>query len=131
MNIRYNRSSAAFHYHINQNCFQKSCCLLPPLLQFLFIAAIIPVCAGHPWKVMGIGLMVAASLCVGIMSLQITTDPVDLWASPNSRSRLEKNYYDENFEPFYRTAQIFIRPIGIESVSILLLLFLAFDCFIS
>ncbi|XP_045599386.1 NPC intracellular cholesterol transporter 1 [Procambarus clarkii] len=72
-------------------------------------------CAYHPWKVMGIGLIVAASLCVGIIFLQITTDPVDLWASPNSRARVEKDYYDENFEPFYRTAQIFIRPVGIES----------------
>lgn len=75
-------------------------------------------CAGHPWKVMCIGLCVAASLCVGILFLQITTDPVDLWASPNSRSRLEKNYYDQNFEPFYRTAQIFIRPVGIESYEV-------------
>ncbi|XP_042239524.1 NPC intracellular cholesterol transporter 1-like [Homarus americanus] len=72
-------------------------------------------CAYHPWKVMGIGLIVAASLCVGIIFLQITTDPVDLWAAPNSRARIEKDYYDENFEPFYRTAQIFIRPVGIES----------------
>lgn len=66
---------------------------------------------------MGIGLIVAISQCVGIFFWQITTDPVDLWAAPNSRSRVEKNYYDENFEPFYRTAQIFIRPLGIESVS--------------
>ena len=75
------------------------------------------VCACHPWKVMGIGLIVAISQCVGILFWQITTDPVDLWAAPNSRSRMEKNYYDENFEPFYRTAQIFIRPQGFESVS--------------
>ncbi|MPC37079.1 Niemann-Pick C1 protein [Portunus trituberculatus] len=72
-------------------------------------------CACHPWKVMGIGLILAISQCVGIFFWQITTDPVDLWAAPNSRSRIEKNYYDENFEPFYRTAQIFIRPLGIES----------------
>lgn len=72
-------------------------------------------CAFHPWKVMGIGLIVAGSLCVGILFLQITTDPVDLWAAPNSRARIEKDYYDENFEPFYRTAQIFIRPVGFES----------------
>lgn len=75
-------------------------------------------CAHHPWKVMGIGLIVAASLCVGIIFLQITTDPVDLWAAPNSRARIEKDYYDENFEPFYRTAHIFIRPVGIESFEV-------------
>lgn len=73
---------------------------------------------------MGIGLIVAASLCVGILFLQITTDPVDLWAAPNSRARIEKDYYDESFEPFYRTAQIFIRPVGFESVS----MFSIFPC---
>lgn len=33
---------------------------------------------------------------------------MELWASPNSRSRIEKEYFDRNFEPFYRTAQIII-----------------------
>ena len=63
-----------------------------------------------------IGGLVASCLCSGIYFLQLTTDPVDLWAAPSSRARLEKRYYDENFEPFYRTAQIFIRPIGFENV---------------
>ena len=49
----------------------------------------------------------------------MTTDPVDLWAAPHSRARIEKDYFDENFEPFYRTVQIFIRPIDQESVSFL------------
>jgi Niemann-Pick C1 protein len=40
--------------------------------------------------------------------LEITTDPVELWASPNSRSRIEKEYFDTNFSPFYRTEQIII-----------------------
>ncbi|KAK3863989.1 hypothetical protein Pcinc_030288, partial [Petrolisthes cinctipes] len=72
-------------------------------------------CAYHPWQVMGVGLVVAASLCAGIIFLKITTDPVDLWASPHSRARLEKDYYDKNFQPFYRTAQIIIKPKGVES----------------
>lgn len=67
---------------------------------------------------MGVGLVVAASLCAGIIFLKITTDPVDLWAAPHSRARLEKDYYDKNFEPFYRTAQIIIKPVGFESVSL-------------
>ncbi|RXG72798.1 Niemann-Pick C1 protein [Armadillidium vulgare] len=71
-------------------------------------------CAGHPLKVMLVGALVASALCSGIYFLEMTTDPVDLWAAPYSRARLEKRYYDENFEPFYRTAQIFIRPVGFE-----------------
>lgn len=33
---------------------------------------------------------------------------MELWASPTSRSRVEKEYFDSHFEPFYRTEQIII-----------------------
>lgn len=42
----------------------------------------------------------------GIKYLQITTDPVELWAAPNSRSRIEREFFDSNFEPFYRIEQV-------------------------
>lgn len=43
----------------------------------------------------------------GIKYLKITTDPVELWAAPNSQSRIEREYFDSNFEPFYRIEQVF------------------------
>lgn len=49
-------------------------------------------------------------LSIGIKYLEITTDPVELWAAPHSRARIEKDHFDKTFEPFYRTEQIFIRP---------------------
>lgn len=42
----------------------------------------------------------------GIKYLNITTNPVELWASPNSRARVEREYFDTNFEPFYRIEQV-------------------------
>lgn len=42
----------------------------------------------------------------GIKYLKITTDPVELWAAPNSRSRIEREFFDSNFEPFYRIEQV-------------------------
>jgi Niemann-Pick C1 protein len=51
-----------------------------------------------------------AILSYGALSLQITTDPVELWANPTSRSRMEKDYFDEKFSPFFRTNQIFAKP---------------------
>lgn len=48
--------------------------------------------------------------------MEVTTDPVELWASPNSRSRREKDYFDSKFGPFYRTAQVFIKPTSQENV---------------
>lgn len=45
---------------------------------------------------------------MGIFKLEVTTDPVELWAAPNSRSRLEKEYFDKTFAPFYRIEQLII-----------------------
>lgn len=47
-------------------------------------------------------------LCLGIVKLEVTTDPVELWAAPNSRSRLEKEYFDQTFSPFYRIEHLII-----------------------
>lgn len=63
-------------------------------------------CAERPWLVLFFGGCVIVTLGHGIKYLRITTDPVELWASPNSRSRIEKEYYDSHFQPFYRTEQV-------------------------
>ena len=52
-------------------------------------------------------LFVIATGC-GIILLEMTTDPVELWATPLSRSRIEKDFFDSNFGPFYRIEQIII-----------------------
>lgn len=39
----------------------------------------------------------------------MTTDPVELWAAPTSQSRMEKDIYDSNFDPFYRIEQVIIK----------------------
>ncbi|XP_055296529.1 NPC intracellular cholesterol transporter 1 homolog 1b [Sitodiplosis mosellana] len=55
--------------------------------------------------------IIIIKLSVGIVFIEITTDPVELWAAPHSRSRQEKDFYDNAFGPFYRTAQVFIKPV--------------------
>lgn len=50
--------------------------------------------------------------------MHVTTDPVELWASPHSRSRVEREYFDKHFEPFYRNEQIIITSVGLPNVSI-------------
>ena len=49
-----------------------------------------------------------------IKSLEVTTDPVELWSSPNSRARVEKEYYDSHFEPFFRSQQIIVKAKGYD-----------------
>ncbi|XP_066258560.1 NPC intracellular cholesterol transporter 1 homolog 1b-like [Euwallacea similis] len=58
-------------------------------------------------------IITAAS--AGIYRLSVTTDPIELWASPTSRSRQEKDFFDTNFSPFYRTNQIFIKTVAMSS----------------
>ncbi|XP_071519627.1 NPC intracellular cholesterol transporter 1-like [Panulirus ornatus] len=72
--------------------------------------------AEHPWTVLIVAALLTVGLSLGIIFLQVTTDPVELWAAPHSRSRIEKEYFDKNFEPFYRTEMLIIRPVGIGKV---------------
>lgn len=49
-------------------------------------------------------------LSYGIYHLKVTVNPIEIWASPDSRSRIEKNYFETHFTPFYRLEQIYIKP---------------------
>ncbi|XP_046427089.1 NPC intracellular cholesterol transporter 1 isoform X2 [Neodiprion virginianus] len=74
------------------------------------------VCASNPWTVLLFGFLSIIILGIGITDIQITKDPVELWASPYSQSRIEKDYFDSHFEPFYRTEQIIISAVGLPNI---------------
>ena len=67
--------------------------------------------AKHPVLVLLFTLTIAFGLCFGVLKLEVTTDPIELWASPTSRSRVEKDFFDSEFRPFYRTAIIIFKAI--------------------
>ena len=54
-------------------------------------------CASHPAVVIIIPLVLCGILSSGMSSFTVTTDPVELWSSPDSRARQEMKYFDENF----------------------------------
>ncbi|XP_031634860.1 NPC intracellular cholesterol transporter 1 isoform X2 [Contarinia nasturtii] len=66
-------------------------------------------CANNQYLVLFLGFIFVCAMGHGIIYLKITTDPVELWAAPNSRSRIEREFFDSNFEPFYRIEQIIIK----------------------
>lgn len=66
-------------------------------------------CAENPWRILLLGCLCVATLSYGMKFLNVTTDPVELWAAPNSRSRIEREYFDTHFEPFYRIEQVIIQ----------------------
>ncbi|XP_076243132.1 Niemann-Pick type C-1a isoform X2 [Calliopsis andreniformis] len=73
-------------------------------------------CASRPWFVLFVGFLFIVGLGHGIKYIHVTTDPVELWAAPESRSRIERKYFDEHFEPFYRTEQIIITSKGLPNI---------------
>ncbi|XP_071766955.2 NPC intracellular cholesterol transporter 1 isoform X1 [Centroberyx gerrardi] len=65
-------------------------------------------CVRQPLLViLGTMILVAAS-SAGLVYMRITTNPVDLWSSPSSQARQEKDYFDSHFGPFFRTEQLII-----------------------
>ncbi|KAJ7283850.1 patched family-domain-containing protein [Mycena rebaudengoi] len=64
--------------------------------------------ASSPWLTFSVVFLVVGLLNIGWKQFAIETDPVRLWVAPSSESRVQKEYFDKNFGPFYRTEQIFI-----------------------
>ena len=68
--------------------------------------------AKNPVKMLLLMITLAIILCIGMTRLKLTVDPIELWASPTSRSRIEKDFFESNFRPFYRTEQVIIKALG-------------------
>ncbi|KAH9642198.1 hypothetical protein HF086_005528 [Spodoptera exigua] len=64
--------------------------------------------ANNPVLIIMITSWVAFGMVFGVMNLNLTSNPIELWSAPDSRSRQELNFFNERFGPFYRTAQVFL-----------------------
>lgn len=62
----------------------------------------------HPWLMFSVVFLFVGLLNIGWDRFAVETDPVRLWVAPGSESRLQKEYFDQHFGPFYRTEQIFV-----------------------
>lgn len=65
-------------------------------------------CVRYPGSVILGSLLLVTASSSGLVYMRITTDPVELWSSPGSQARQEKDYFDSHFGAFYRTAQLII-----------------------
>lgn len=65
-------------------------------------------CARFPAVVISLSLVIVGLLSLGWLNLGIETSPVRLWVSPYSKEYAEKQFYDENFGPFYRAQQAYL-----------------------
>lgn len=68
--------------------------------------------ASQPVAVLLVAVAVAGGLSAGLVTLRLTTDPVELWSAPGSRARQEKAFHDRHFGPFLRTNQVIVTAPG-------------------
>lgn len=66
-------------------------------------------CVRNPGWVIFSSLVFIATCSSGLVFVRVTTSPVDLWSAPSSQARLEKEYFDTHFGPFFRTEQLIIQ----------------------
>jgi Niemann-Pick C1 protein len=69
-------------------------------------------CARRAVLIIAGGILICVVLACGIRFFKVVTDPVELWSSPDSRARMEKNYFDDNFGRFYRTEMLIITAVN-------------------
>lgn len=64
--------------------------------------------ARFPLITISLSLAVVAILSAGWFRFDLELEPARLWVSPTSAAAQEKQYFDENFGPFYRAEKIFL-----------------------
>lgn len=65
-------------------------------------------CASAPAPTIMISVVCVGLLSLGWLNFAVESDPVRLWVSPTSEAAMEKQFFDENFGPFYRAQQAFL-----------------------
>nr|AAB63372.1 NPC1 [Mus musculus] len=66
-------------------------------------------CVRNPTCIIFFSLAFITVCSSGLVFVQVTTNPVELWSAPHSQARLEKEYFDKHFGPFFRTEQLIIQ----------------------
>ncbi|KAG6440989.1 hypothetical protein O3G_MSEX001610 [Manduca sexta] len=74
--------------------------------------------ASHPAIIIMFMTWIIFGMFFGAVSLNLTSNPIELWSGPESRSRQELNYFNSRFGPFYRAAQVFMQFNGLESFEV-------------
>ncbi|KAK6539064.1 hypothetical protein TWF694_010607 [Orbilia ellipsospora] len=65
-------------------------------------------CAEYPGLTIGTSIILVVLMSLGWLNFHVERDPVKLWVSPTSETAIQKNFFDENFGPFWRIEQAFL-----------------------
>ena len=75
--------------------------------------------AEKPYLTLALAFTAVGLLNIGWKNFQVEQDPVRLWVAPDSESKIQKEYFDHHFGPFYRPQQIFITSASPEKEPVL------------
>lgn len=75
--------------------------------------------ATYPMLTCAVVFTIIGVINIGWTKFTIETDPVRLWVAPNSETRVQKDFFDEHFGPFYRPQQLFITSVDQENDPVL------------
>ncbi|KAI0089269.1 multidrug efflux transporter AcrB transmembrane domain-containing protein [Irpex rosettiformis] len=64
--------------------------------------------ATAPWLTFAVIFTLVGLLNIGWKDFAVETDPVRLWVAPDSESKIQKEYFDNHFGPFFRPEQIYV-----------------------
>ncbi|PWZ00682.1 multidrug efflux transporter AcrB transmembrane domain-containing protein [Testicularia cyperi] len=65
-------------------------------------------CASRPWLTLSTAALLVGLANLGWRDFAVETDPVGLWVAPGSTAKAQKDFFDQEFGPFYRPQQIFV-----------------------
>ncbi|KAL4535608.1 hypothetical protein Ndes2526A_g06428 [Nannochloris sp. 'desiccata'] len=65
-------------------------------------------CAIRPWRTLGVCTFFLVLAMLGIVHLQLVTEPAKLWVGPGSQAAAERKSYEAAFGPFYRISQLIL-----------------------
>ncbi|KAF2098002.1 multidrug efflux transporter AcrB transmembrane domain-containing protein [Rhizodiscina lignyota] len=66
------------------------------------------ICARFPAITIFVSILVVGLLSLGWIRFEVERDPVRLWVAPDSAAAKEKEFFDDNFGPFFRAEQAFL-----------------------
>ena len=62
----------------------------------------------HPFLVIAAAIVAIIAASFGLKTIEMVNDPVSLWSSPTSTARIQKNFFDDHFGPFFRIQQVIV-----------------------
>lgn len=73
-------------------------------------------CSTFPGVTIGTSLVVSLLFSLGMLKLNIETNPINLWVSPNEPAYINQQYFESNFGEWFRIEQVIVSTANGEPI---------------